>query len=246
MTPSIENLIASGGEARLADYAIHFYVGVIIAVMLGLIYMARRGFNDRVFKKPVAQCAEQMYLFIESMALSIIGQHGRKYIPFLLTLWMFIFVANFVGLLLPHTPTASWSWNLGLALVVFIYVQVEGVRAQGGWGHLKHFAGPKLPGVLAVMALLIFPIEIISELVKIVSLSLRLYGNISGGHAVKASLDGLAGGWPLGALVMPLEILVAIIQALVFTILTTIYLSMVTHHEEEEHTPLEEGSEARA
>ena len=73
MTPSIESLIASGGEKGLADFAIHFYVGVTIVVMLGLVYMARRGFGDRVFKKPSAQCAEQLYLFIEKMALSIIG-----------------------------------------------------------------------------------------------------------------------------------------------------------------------------
>ena len=94
------------------------------------------------------------------------------------------------------------------------------------------------------MALLIFPIEIISELIKIVSLSLRLYGNISGGHAVKSSLDGL-GAFPWGVFVMPLEILVAIIQALVFTILTAIYLSLVTHHEDEGHETHSEVAEAR-
>lgn len=236
-------MIASG-ETQLADYAIHFYVGVVFLTMVILIYVARSGFKDRVFKKPIAQAVEQMYLFIEHMAFSIIGPHGAKYVPFLLAMWMFIFVSNMLGLMLPHTPTASWSWNLGMSLVVFVYVQIEGVRAQGGWGHIKHFAGPKLPGVLAVMALLIFPIEIISELIKIVSLSLRLYGNISGGHAVKSSLDGL-GAFPWGVFVMPLEILVAIIQALVFTILTAIYLSLVTHHEDEGHETHSEVAEAR-
>ncbi|MEX2243366.1 MAG: F0F1 ATP synthase subunit A [Fimbriimonadaceae bacterium] len=248
MTLSPASLIAAetGGGHHLPDFAILFYAGVVILTILVLVLIARRGFNDRVFKNPVSQASEQMYLFIEGMAVGVIGPHGRRYVPFLLTLWMFIFVSNILGLMLPHTPTASWSWNVGLALVVFIYVQIEGVRAQGGLGHLRHFAGPKLPIYLAWMALLIFPIEIISELVKIVSLSLRLYGNISGGHVVKQSLDSLAGGWPLGALVMPLEILVAIIQALVFTILTTIYFSLVTHHEEEGHESPGQGAKAHA
>ena len=93
---------------------------------------------------------------------------------------------------------------------------------------------------------MIFVIELISEFIKVGTLSLRLYGNISGGHTVKAGLDALVqpihvGSTqipiPLGVLILPLEFLVCIIQAFVFTLLTCVYLSLVTSHDEEEHAP---------
>ena len=154
-----------------------------------------------------------------------------------------IFSSNLLGLVLPHTPSADWSITLGLALVVISYVQYEGVKANGFFGHIKHFAGPKMDGILLTLLItpVIFSIELISEAIKILSLSVRLYGNISAGHTAKGTLDAMVPSVPLlGALIFPLEFLVAIIQAFVFVLLTCVYLSMVTSHgddhaEEHEH-----------
>ena len=214
-----------------------FAYSAIVFVCLGvLIYLARQGLGERVPKKIFTQLAEHLYHFVENMCLSIIGSHGRKYVPFIMTLWMLIFVGNLVGLIFPHTPNADWSLNLSMSIITIIYVQYEGIKAHGLFGHLRHFAGPKVPfpWILALLfSVFMFSIEIVSEFMKMASLSLRLYSNIYGGHLVVDALNNMVviGGVsvPLGLLVLlPLKFLAAIIQALVFTMLSCVYLSLVT------------------
>ena len=259
LTPSLlaaaEEHGEHGGGHHAPEWGIFVYSAAILLVILIFIVGARMGLKQGpIFKNPLTLAAEHVYLFVENLCVSVIGPHGRKYVPLIMTLWMLIFTANAVGLLLPHTPTADWSLNLGLALIVIGYVQWEGMsghyaelRAKGKdpvtagvvgfFKHVAHFAGPKLGLVMIPITLLIFGIELISEVIKILSLSVRLYGNINAGHTAKAALDELGGGIPLGGLILPLEFLVAIIQAFVFVLLTCVYLSLVTHHEdhEEEH-----------
>jgi F-type H+-transporting ATPase subunit a len=90
---------------------------------------------------------------------------------------------------------------------------------------------------MVLVTALIFLIEIISETMKMLSLSLRLYGNIHGGHEVVSKLNdlGQVGGWnvPIGGLLIPIKLLTCVVQALVFTLLLAVYLGLVTHHEEE-------------
>lgn len=221
------------------------YLGFCLLVGALMIAAARTGMNGRVFTKPATQLAEQSYLFIEHLCVSIIGPHGRKYIPFIMTIWLVIFLSNVLGLFLPHSPMADWSITFGMALLVFCYVQYEGMRANGPLGHIRHFAGPKLEGIVLVLLItpLIFCIEIVSEFAKILSLSIRLYGNISAGHVARGTIDSLVPPLPvIGAFLLPLELLVAVVQAFVFVVLTAIYLALVTHHEDEGHAH-EEGSE---
>ena len=236
-------------EAHIG-WGVFFYLGIVVAVMFGLIAWARTGLNDRVFKKPITQLAEQSYLFIEHVCVGVIGPHGRKYMPFLMTIWLIIFGSNILGLLLPHSPMADWSLTLALAIIVFVYVQYEGIRQNGPLGHLRHFAGPKLEGFLFLILItpLIFCIEFISEWVKILSLSLRLYGNIFAGHLTKTTIDGLSfvHGVPVGEILLPLEILVAVVQAFVFVVLTAIYLALVTHHSEEDQEQGAHGDASHA
>jgi F-type H+-transporting ATPase subunit a len=228
------NLLAAaegGGEHHGVGWGIFFYLGVVLVAIFALMTVAVRGLEGPVFKNPLSQMAEQAYLFAENLCVSVIGHHGRKYVPFILTLWMLVFFSNVLGLVLPHTPSADWSITLALALVVIAYVQWEGIRANGFFGHLKHFAGPKLVGATILITPLIFAIEVISEIIKILSLSVRLYGNISAGHTAKNTLDQMIPSVPiLGSLLFPLEFLVAIIQAFVFVLLTCVYLALVTSH----------------
>ena len=208
----------------------------LLIILFALMAYAKKGLNVRVFKNPVTSLFEQLYLFIENMCVNAIGQHGRKYIPMMMTFWMMIFVGNVVSLLFPYAPTADLSFNLGMALIAVCYVQYEGIKTNGVLGHLKHFTGPKLKGAMVVVSVLIFTIEIISELMKNVSLSLRLYGNIHGGHLAVEAMNNLGNKvyLPLGMLVLLLiKVLTCVVQALVFTMLTCVYLSLVTHHEEE-------------
>lgn len=231
----------SGNEKIVGFWGYLIVVGLVLIAMWTALGLARTGMKDRVFRNPWTGRAEQLYLFIENFAMGVIGPHGRKYIPMLMTFWLFIFLSNLIGLFLPYAPTGDLSSNLGMAIAAVVYVQYEGIRANGPFGHLKHFAGPKLTGLLVLVSGMIFVIEIISEAMKMVSLSLRLYGNIHGGHEVVSNLNKLgvfhmAGhDWavPIGAVLLPIKLLTVIVQALVFTLLLCVYIGLVTSHDEE-------------
>ncbi len=226
----------AGAKHHVSFAGVFFFLAIVLAIILSVLAIARKGYTSRMFTNRPAMLAEQLYLFLEGMCVSIIGPHGRKYVPFIATLWLVIFVGNLVALFLAFSPTANLSFNLGMALLAVGYVQVEGVRANGLAGHLMHFAGPKLGGLLAVMVSpVIFVIEVVSEIMKNVSLSLRLYGNIHGGHEAVVAMNRLGEAYliPVGEFLIPIKLLTVVVQALIFTLLTCVYLSLVTHHEED-------------
>jgi len=226
----------AGAKHHVSFAGVFFYLAIVLAILFAVLGVARKGYSGRLFLNRPAMLAEQLYLFLEGMCLSIIGAHGRKYVPFIATLWLVIFVGNLVALFFGFSPTGNLSFNLGMALLAVGYVQVEGVRAHGLQGHLRHFAGPQLGGVLALLVSpVIFVIEVVSEIMKNVSLSLRLYGNIHGGHEAVAAMNPLGQSLliPVGEFLLPIKLLTVVVQALIFTLLTCVYLSLVTHHEEE-------------
>jgi F-type H+-transporting ATPase subunit a len=212
------------------------YVAFVLVILFSLMAYAKKGLGVRVFKNPITKLFEQLYLFIENMCITSVGQHGRKYIPMMMTFWMMIFVGNVMALLFPFSPTADLSFNLGMAIIAVSYVQYEGIKTNGFLGHLSHFSGPKLTGITVLISGLIFVIEIISEIMKNVSLSLRIYGNIHGGHLAVESMNNLGNKIyvPLGSVVLlPIKLLTCVVQALIFTMLTCVYLSLVTHHSDD-------------
>jgi len=259
----LQNLLpiaeTQGSEPEGPGYfGLVFYVGLTLLLIAIAIWQVRKGLGERVFKNPITQAGEQMYLFIESMCLNIIGERGRKYIPFIGTLWMVIFVGNTVSLFFAAAPTADLSFNLAMALIAVSYVQYEGIKGHadhlrhmgvgafsawfiGFFRHLRHFGGPKMSGIVGLlMPFVLFPIELISELMKNVSLSLRLFGNMHGGHAAVEALNKVGEPiyLPIGGFLLIVKLLTVVVQALVFTLLTCVYISLVTHHEEEPATEL--------
>jgi F-type H+-transporting ATPase subunit a len=185
--------------------------------------------------------AEIIYEFFDNLAVSIVGEHGRKYVPLAGTVFLFILFCNLMGLIPPGiAPTASLNTTIALALIVIIYVQYEGIRARGVGGYLKHFA--RWGEVPIPLSPLMFVIEIVSELAKPVSLSIRLYANMFGKEQVTMALitalavpifKAIYAPLPLQFPVMMLGLLVAFVQAFVFSILTLIYLSLATEHHDE-------------
>jgi len=231
---------AEASEAAEPGYVgLAVYIVLVVGVLFVLMALAKKGLNSRVFKNPITQVFEQLYLFIENMCVGIIGSHGRKYIPMIMTFWMMIFAGNVIALFLEFGPTADLSFNIGMALIAVGYVQWEGMRSNGVIGHFSHFAGPKLGIALIPITIMIFVIEIISETMKNVSLSLRLFGNIHGGHEAVAAMnkigDHILGplSIPFGNFLLPIKLLTCVVQALIFTLLTCVYISLVTHHEED-------------
>jgi F-type H+-transporting ATPase subunit a len=173
-----------------------------------------------------------------SFTRGVIGEGGEKYVPLVGTLFLFIYISNLWGQIPGlHSPTANLSTTLALGLVVFFYVQFVGIRQRGLKGYLGHFWGP-----IPLAGILLFPIEVISELVKPFTLAMRLFGNIFGEDTViivlatlSVSLIPLAPVLPLHFPVLILSLLTTFVQALVFSLLTCIYISLQTHHDEDHH-----------
>ncbi len=248
-----EGASAEGGHHGPSFLGLMIYLGLVLAILFGLMAYAKKGMGQRVFKNPITQLFEQLYLFIENLCVGTIGPHGRKYIPVIGTFWMVIFIGNLLALFMPTSPTADLSFNLSMALIAVLYVQNEGIqlhaagyRAKGmnpiqAWiygffKHMSHFAGPKLPVAMAIIITpIIFSIEIISELMKNVSLSLRLFGNIHGGHQAVEAMNVLGEGIyvPFGVFLLPIKLLTCVVQALVFSLLTCVYLSLLTGHHDD-------------
>ena len=175
------------------------------------------------------------------------GENGPKFLPLFLTLFLFIFVSNLLGLVPGFkSPTSNISVNLALALIIFFSTHYFGIKEKGVFGYFKHFMGP--PYWLAPLFLVI---HTIGELVRPVSLTLRLFFNILAKEvlltllatlffvflvlempkAIQAML--LAGDFILRPAIILLGALVSFIQALVFTVLSMIYIGSAIAHEEE-------------
>jgi len=155
---------------------------------------------------------------LENFMLEISGPEGRFFFPFIATVFLFILVANLIGLIPGfNSPTANLNTTLALALCTFVYTHFIGVKFHGV-KYLKHFMGP-----VWWMAPLMFPIEIIGHIARIMSLSVRLFGNIFGKEMVLSILFGLAGLYLAPLPIMFLGLLVSFIQALVFMLLAIMY-----------------------
>ncbi len=211
---------------------------VVALLMIGFALFARRSLQRIPRGLSLQNVGEYIVESMNGFTTGIIGPGGEKYTPLVGTIFLYILLSNLWGLLPGfHSPTANLSLTLALGVIVFVYVQYEGMRQNGVGGHLKHFAGP-----MPMLAPLMFPIELISELVKPFTLAIRLFGNIFGEDVIIIVLTGLAlqltgstlfGLFPVQFPVLLLSLLTAGVQALVFSMLTCIYISLVSHHEHE-------------
>jgi F-type H+-transporting ATPase subunit a len=156
--------------------------------------------------------------FIHGQSEEIIGHHSEGYTAFLATLCFFILFCNLIGVIPGfESPTALPIVPLGCALCAFVYYQVQGFK-HAGIGYLKHFAGP-----MPALAPLMIPIELISHLARVLSLTIRLFANMFAGDMVTLVFFSLV---PLGVPIvfLGLHIGVSLLQTYIFVLLTTVYL----------------------
>jgi F-type H+-transporting ATPase subunit a len=156
----------------------------------------------------------------------VIGHHSERFTPFLVALGLFILISNLFGVVPGlESPTASPVVPLGCAICAFVYYQAQGFR-ENGFAYLKHFLGP-----MWWLSPLMFPLEIISHLARLMSLTIRLYANMFAGDMVTLVFFSLI---PIGVPVifLGLHIGVALLQAYIFVLLTTVYLAgaVATEH----------------
>ncbi len=178
---------------------------------------------------------ELLWTGIESQAEEVIGHDAQRFLGFLMTLAVLILVGNLMGLI-PGlaAPTAQITVPLGCALVTFVYYHMQGIRRQGWLSYGKTFLGP-----IPLLAFLMLPIELISHLARILSLSVRLFANMFAGDMIIQIMMAL---FPLaGVVFMTFHFFIALLQAYIFVLLAMIYLAGAV---ESHHGPAEEAAMA--
>ncbi len=240
--PNLITQFFSGSEFLEAwENVIFAFIVAIIFIICALIVYRRREMVPGKFQNFMEMLVEGMYNFF----YSILGKEAKKYTPFLGTLFFYILAMNWMGLVpWGHASSTSLTITGSLAIIVFLYAQYTGIRYLGILGYLHHIAGSPRDVISWCMVPLMFPLHIIGELAKPFSLALRLFGNITGEDTLIAVFVTL--GISLMAMFLPsspigipfqvpfyfLGLLLSTIQALVFALLSTIYILLMLPHEE--------------
>jgi len=190
----------------------------------------------------LAGAMEAMTLYLrQEDILPNVGDHGEGYVPYLLTVFFFILACNLLGLLpWGATPTGNIAVTGALALLSFVVIEISGMRALGLKGYLKtiFYLPPGLPTFMKpIMLAVMTPIELIGKLAKPFALAVRLFANMTAGHALVLALIGLTftfqsylvgvGASAMATAVMLLELFVAFLQAFVFMLLTAVFIGLM-------------------
>ena len=237
-------------HAAWAHFLEHYEIMVFslfIALLLLLVaFLASR--NPQLVPSGLQNGVEMVVEGLSGFFISIIGpKNGPRFVPFLGTLFIYILSMNLFGLIpFMHSPTASLNVTVALALTVFVYVQFIGFKELGPIGWLDHMLGSPRDLTGWLLAPLMLPIHMLGELAKPISLSCRLFGNIFGEDMLLVAFASLGiamlpfqqvpFGVPMQAIFYPLVLLGGFLQAMVFTVLSTIYiLLMLPHEHHDEH-----------
>jgi len=162
---------------------------------------------------------------LEQTVKEMLGRDPRPFTPLVATLALFIGMANLTGLIPGlHAPTADLSTTAALAVIVFFAVPFWGIRLRGVWGYLRHYLEP---------APFLFPLEVLSDFTRTLTLAVRLFGNVMSAELVIAVLILLA-GFLVPVPIMLLAVLTSVVQAYIFSVLTIVYLSAATTEQPKE------------
>jgi F-type H+-transporting ATPase subunit a len=219
-------------------HPIHNYLAMEVLVALVLIVLALVVRSRLSMENPgkLQHVMEVLVEFVRSTAEEVIGHGADRYVPMLGTLFIFVLACNLLSLLpgqgvpvpaygIEVSPTGYKQATLGCAVAVFLYYNYQGFRQHGILGYLKHFCGPIL-----AMAIIMFPIEIISNAGRMLSLSVRLYANMLVGGLLEKVFGGLM---PVlvPVIFMALHVFVSLLQAYIFMLLPAVYLGLAVGEE---------------
>jgi len=211
-------------EAPIPDYVA--YLLLVFSLLIAVSVWLRRHLSvDN--PNGVQHAVELLAIGVRGLIDSVIGPHGRKYLPFHISVGLFIFCCNIIGMIPGFdSPTSNINVTAGCAIVVFLHYNIMGIRAHGFLRYLKHFLGPVI-----FIAPLMLIVEILSHLARPFSLSVRLFANIFGEHMILAVFTALL-PFILPMPIMLLSIFTSLVQAFVFVILSIVYTSGAVEHEE--------------
>jgi F-type H+-transporting ATPase subunit a len=208
------------------------YMAIAVAAITAFLVLSMSG--AKLVPSRWQSAAEMSYEFIANMVRDNVGGAGKPYFPFVFSLFMFVLFGNLIGMV-PYSFTYTSHIIVTFALAVFIFIGVTLIAvARHGWHFFTYFAPKGMP--LALQVILV-PIEIISYVIRPMTLSIRLFANMMAGHTMLFIFAGFVvamgvfGIFPLALNIffILLELLVAVLQAYVFTILTCIYLHDAIH-----------------
>lgn len=192
---------------------------ILVAVLLLVFFVLVRTRLSVESPGGLQHIVEGLHGFIQNQSEEIIGHHSERFTPFLMTLFIFILLCNLLGVIPGfESPTATPAVPLGCAIMAFLYYNLQGFKAKG-----IHYAADFL-GPVWWLAWLMLPIELISHFARMLSLTIRLFANMFAGDMVTLVFFSLV---PLGVPVafLGLHIGVSLLQAYIFVLLTTVYLS---------------------
>ena len=212
----ILSALGLGHFAHENTHVIHSWF-VMVLLILGALLLIR---GIRLVPKKGQSALEVIIGGLEDFMVEITGPEGRAFFPFIATIFLYILISNLLGLVPGFfSPTANYNTTLSLAICTFVLTHIIGIKYHG-MKYVRHFLGPVWP-----LAPLMLIIELIGHFARIMSLSIRLFGNIFGKEKVLGILFGLA-GFALAPLpILFLGILVSFIQALVFMLLSIVYFA---------------------
>lgn len=220
------SLVGMHAENPARPWANFITMQILVALILVVLFAFLRPRLSMDKPGKLQHSFELIYNFLKGQSEEQVGHHGHHYVPFFGTLFIFILFANLIGIVPGfESPTMFPYVPAGCALATFVYYNIQGMREQGVGKYLAHFAGP-----MPILAPLMLPIEIISNLARPLSLTIRLYANMLAGEKVTIvflSLTYLVAP----AMFMGLHVFVSFLQAYVFTLLTMVYVAGAVAHE---------------
>ena len=199
------------------------YAVLVALILLGLGWLAGRRIS--LVPKGAQNVFELVVSGLEEFMVEVTGEEGRAFFPYIASIFLFIMLCNLIGLLPGfYSPTANVNTTLSLALCSFIYTHYLGIKYHGA-KYIKHFLGP-----IPALAPLFFMIEIVGHSARVLSLTLRLFGNIMGEDLVLTILLFLAGMFLAPLPMMFLAVFTSVVQAFVFTLLSMMYFAGAMEH----------------
>ena len=224
-------------ENAVPWYTIMFVIACILTVVIINMLKGRLSADDPTAGQLTLEAG---FLAIKDMVVKVIGEHGYKYFPVVATFAVLILISNFMGLFpMFMAPTASVNVTYALAISSFVYYNYVGISENGFINHLAHFTGPRLPLLMTLLITpLIFSVELISNAIRPFTLGVRLFANMFADEKIFMEITNLYP--PVTQFVLPLlltalAVFVAIVQTLVFTLLSMIYISEVSHAPHDDH-----------
>jgi F-type H+-transporting ATPase subunit a len=238
----IPNILTFISESFAHHYEILFFALLMALMMVIAAFVLYR--KRQMIPGPFQNLVEMLFEWLYDLVYAMLGEETDRYVPFIATLFMYIWFMNLMGLIPGLTsPTSAINATAALAITVFLYVQFIAMTRLGPLKYLHHLAGEPNSGVTWALVIINLPLHVVGEFVKPMSLALRLFGNILGEDILIAAMLmlgimflGIFGspiGFPFQVPFYFLAMLTSTIQALVFAMLATSYIMMVVPHHEE-------------